>query len=302
MKLPWVEDEEKNRKIEQLEQEVEKLEDKKQSYKERFEAEKERRSELASEKQRAEKRLNVLEQRLNTLEEKEAREEQEVEDSFEIREIGFGKAHRILKKLESVKSPENDFVTVYSPGKLSKINDFKGLKNAVSKNQLEEIQRHESFIGFLDQDIFQEVLKMRPFFGSNWMLDRRFEIDPVLEFIESEKTWVLVSAGDTGIYEEQAGEVEEAERISSRVDRKHSQGGFSQSRFERKREEQVQEHINQVKTALEDRRAVYLLGERDLCKKLPGDYLGGFDPNRPVRDELYKFRLVEQTSSNTVDN
>lgn len=293
MKLPWGEDEEKKKRIEELEQKVEELEEKRDEFKSRFEAEEERRSELATKKQKAEKRINVLEQRLQTLEEQQKEEEQEEEETIETRALSFQEAHRLLKKLDTVESPEEDLTTIYSPGKISSMDDFKGLKNVITREQLEDIQQHESFIAFLDQDFFHEILKTRPFFKSAWSVDEEFDLGSVLEFIETEKTWVLVSAGETEIYKERAGEFEKVNVFKSRIDKKHSKGGFSQDRFERKREEQVEEHLGEVGAAIKNKRAVYLLGERDLCKRLPGQYLGGFDDNNSLPDEFYKFRLIE---------
>jgi len=47
---------------------------------------------------------------------------------------------------------------------------------------------------------------------------------------------------------------------------KHSKGGFSQARFERLREEQIDDHLDRCRVALEGRETdpVYLVGERSV--------------------------------------
>ncbi len=285
MKLPWKGDEEELRgKIEELEEEKQELE-------QRYEAESRRRSELARKKQEAEEELNRLRDRLRSQEESDEKEE-EVRQEFH--QVSFDRGYRILRKLASLESPERDMVTVYSPGKVSKIDDFQGLKNAVSSHKMEFLAGKETFIGFLDEDFFSAALRTRPFFQPGWSLATSFDLEKVLDFLESEKTWALVSAGETRIYREEAGETEQVERITSRVDSKQSKGGFSQGRFERKREEQLDEHLEDVEEELENRENVYLLGERGVCKDLPGEHLGGFDPNRKLRDSLYNFSVTQK--------
>ena len=134
---------------------------------------------------------------------------------------------------------------------------------------------------------------MSPFFKSKFVVEEFFDIADLLEFFNSEKHWVLVSAGKTKVLREESGRVEEVESVKSRVDREHSKGGFSQGRFERKRDEQIEKHVKQVKQVLEDfdEESLYVLGDKKLCDELPGSYLGGFDPNRKKPEQFYQFQL-----------
>ncbi|MFB6147793.1 MAG: Vms1/Ankzf1 family peptidyl-tRNA hydrolase, partial [Candidatus Nanohaloarchaea archaeon] len=150
----------------------------------------------------------------------------------------------------------------------------------------------ESFVAFLDPDREPVFLETRPFFDAEWMLDGSFHVSPLMEFIDEQKTWALVSAGETHIYREESGEYEELDVVKSRVDREHSKGGFSQDRFERKREEQVEQHLEEVEKVLQDYGKVYLLGEKRLCEQLPGERLGGFDPNRKKPEVFYSFQRL----------
>lgn len=288
MRLPWSQKE----KIDELEEEIEKLEkkledkeDEKESFRNRFEAEKERRSELASKKQEAEKELKKLKQK-NKQKRDKSRQEETSKSNKE--QVSLKKAERILDKVESVKSPENDLVTVYSPESLRKVSDLKGLKNSVSKEEYRFL-KGERFAAFMDPDITSLKLKTRPFFSPKWKVDNSFEVEVFKEFIEEEKQWAAVSAGKTQIIREKGGEILEKEGVSSRVNRKQKKGGFSQGRFERKRDKQIDEHLNQVeKHVTED---TLLVGEERLCKKLPGRHLGGFDEGRGLVNALYGFSL-----------
>ncbi|MFB6208462.1 MAG: Vms1/Ankzf1 family peptidyl-tRNA hydrolase [Candidatus Nanohaloarchaea archaeon] len=286
MNWPWGDDEEK----EQLRERVKKLEEELESWKERYSAESERRKELSREKQESEEELNRLRDRLRTLEEKE--EEENEEEKFSSEEIGFEEAVRMIKKLGSIESPEEDIVTVYRKGSMDNIGDLQGLKNSVTPDQLEFVKRSTG-IYFLDRHLPAAALKTRPFYTADWTLGKGFDTEQLEDFLEKQKIWVLVSAGDTKIYREESGKVEELEHLKSRVEHSHTQGGFSQSRFERKREEQVKAHLEEVEAALEGFEGpVLLLGEKRLCKELPGEHLGGFDPNKPVPEKLYGFRVM----------
>ncbi len=285
MRFPW-----KRGEKEELRESLEELEEEKMRLEKRFEAEKERRAELARKKQEAEEELNRLRDRLRSLEENGGEEEEKTDTEKE--ELGFEQGYRLIQKLDSVGSPDRDLVTVYSPEDVNSLDDYKGLKNALSSRNIDFMQGEEGFAGFFDEEFFRIVLKTRPFFEADWSIGREFEPGKLLDFIEEEKTWALVSAGDTRIIREKAGEVEELERVKNRIDREHSKGGYSQSRFERKRDEQVKEHLEEGEEALQGFEDVHLLGPRELCSELPGEHLGGFDPNQGAPGVLYGFSLV----------
>lgn len=291
MKLPWrmKEDlEQKEQKIQRLEDEIEDLEGEKESYRKRYEAEKERRSKLSREKQEAEEKLNRLEH--SSDEEDDQGESAKIEKP-EFKDLSFQKAREVLKRLDSMESSEEDLVTVYSPEELGQISDLRVLKNSVPKNQYSALQENRSFVAFSDPVLGVFMLKMSAFFTDRVSVNDSFKPERLLDFIEAEKYWCTVSAGETEIYREENGVFEQVERIKNRVDREHSKGGFSQGRFERKRDEQIEQHIDQVSEALEDFSDVYLIGDKKLCKELEGKYLGGFDPNRKKPEQFYRFRF-----------
>lgn len=297
MKLPWKEDEEMKKKIEELEQKIEDLEEEKNKFKNQYEAEQERRSELATKKQKAEEKLNRLKNKYQDLKNKYDADNEEETDEEErksvSKQLDFREGFNFLKKMESITSPEQDLVTVYSPTDVEDAEDFRGLKSSVSKNRFQLLQDEDAFIAFLDEEAFDFKLKTRPFFRSDWFNSENFLVGRAISFIEKEKIWVQVAAGETKIFKEQSGEFEQIDTVKSRVDRDHSKGGFSQGRFERKRDEQIDKHLDQVTEVLEMYDEVYLLGERSLCAEVAGEYLGGFDPNKSPLESFYNFRLVK---------
>ena len=293
MKLPW-QNPELEEKIDELEGSIEEKEKRIEKLENMLEAEKERRKKNAREKQDSEEELNRLKDKLRNLENTDRNQSDDTHESPEPESVSLEKTVRILEKIDSMESQERDLVTVYSPSNLEDLDDLRGLKNSISKEQYSQLQDITSFCAFLDQDTGNTLLETRPFFNSRFEVEEFFDAQALLEFIKSEKYWALVSAGETKIFHEENGKWEEIESIKSRVDREHSKGGFSQGRFERKRDEQIEKHVNQVKEVLKDFRneELYLLGTEKLCEQLPGQYLGGFDPNRKKPEQFYQLRLM----------
>ncbi|MFB6144970.1 MAG: Vms1/Ankzf1 family peptidyl-tRNA hydrolase [Candidatus Nanohaloarchaea archaeon] len=293
MRLPWNEGrEEKNEKIEQLQERIQELEEEKDSFKQRFQAEKERRSELSRKKQDAEKELNRLRDRLRADEGKVEEDESRQND---FTKISYGRVKKMLQKLGTVSSEEKDMVTVYSPGKFENHPRLKDIKNSVNREGYQVLKNRESFVAFIDPDLSSYLVELSPFYSEKLSIDDGFYTGRLLQFIEEEKHWLLVTAGDTRLYREKDGEFEEIDREASRVEKKHSKGGFSQQRFERKREDQIEKHVKAVAEMIKEKdlEEVYILGDKRICSDLPGKYLGNFDPNMKKPEQFYGFQLLQ---------
>ncbi|MFB6180644.1 MAG: Vms1/Ankzf1 family peptidyl-tRNA hydrolase [Candidatus Nanohalobium sp.] len=289
MRLPW-NNKEKEEKIEELKEELEKTKEEKEKYRKRFQSEKERRSNLSREKQEAEEKLNKLQDKVEGLKQGETDEETVEEEELKGEDLSVERTVKSLEKLDSLNG--EGLVTVYCPGKISDFSELKELKNSVDREVFETFSSLEGFAAYVDKDLGCWILDSRPFFGEKLSIGESFDASAISSFIKKSKVWALVSAGDTKIFREKNGKVEEVETVKGRVDRKHSKGGFSQGRFERKREKQIQSHLDQVKEVVEGlEEEIYLLGDESLCKKIPGKYLGGFDPNTERPEQFYSFRL-----------
>lgn len=276
--------------IEEKENQIEELQDKIESLEGQLESSEEKRKRLARQKQEAEEKLNRLEDKLESSKSEEKTEESK---DTEFQRLSFQRAKQLIDKLSSLQNQE--LVTIYSQG------DFE-LDNFVEKKVIEEVANYDNFILFTDNGFFDYLIRTRPFFAEDITVDESFDTQQIEEFIWQEKIWVTVSAGEAHIYKEQNGDIEKVEDLKTRIEKKHGKGGFSQGRFERKRDQQIEEFSDLVEEKIGelDNDNIYLVGEKQVCKKIdPGEYLGGFDDNRKTIDALYQFRfkklLTEQS-------
>lgn len=289
MKLPW-ENTELKEKIEQLEASIEEKNEEIKKLESMLEAEKERRKKHTREKQEAQEKVNRLEDQLEGLEDTE---KEETNSEIKSESLSFDSFRSGLVKLDSIESNKKDLITVYSPEKLSNHSELQQIKNSLPDEVLRPLMNTESLILFYDPDLGLTTFKVNSFYEEKFRVSNSFEVEELLDFISSKKNWALVSRGDTKIYREGNGEFEEIESLKSRINRQHGKGGFSQGRFERKRDEQVQQHIDQVQETLEDLENIHILGEKGLCKDLPGKYVAGFDPNSSVLNNFYRPRRLK---------
>lgn len=296
MKLPWKNPELKQEienlqaSIEDKDQQIEKLEN-------MLEAEKNRRKKHTREKQEAQEKVNRLEDQLEGLKEKEEVNEKKEVSEIKSQDLSLDDFLSSLEKLGSIEADKSELMTVYSPEKLSNHSNIQDIKSTVPEDKLEELLNLEKLLIFYDPDLGLSVFKSTPFYDERSTVGKSFEVEKLLGFIAEEKIWVLVSRGETRIYSEKDGEVEKLEEVKSRVNSKHGKGGFSQGRFERKRDEQVDQHLEQVEKQIKGLENIYLLGEETLCKELPGQRLGGFDPNLSPLENFYRPRKIKISSN-----
>ena len=291
MELPWTKYNKIKERKNKLEEELKEVKEQRDRYQEQFKSEKERRSKLSAQKQEAEEELNKLQDKLETANLSENTQETEEIQVKDIK-LGVEQTKNILDKLSTISSPKKDLVTVYSTGAAEDLKDVKGFKNTLSSQKISQITSERTQIFFTDEKAFDITLRTRPFFTDSWSLDNSFNVEKINKFIQEEKHWALVSAGETTILSEKTGNTEKIDEVNTRVENKQKKGGYSQDRFERKRQEQIQQHKDKVKEKLENLTNLKLLGNKKICKELPGEYLGGFDSSRNKDAQtLYNFRL-----------
>ncbi len=275
--------------IEQKEERIKELKEEVDSLKAQLEGSEEKRKKLAREKQQAQEELNRLKDKLESQQEEEQTEELE---NTGFKRLSFNEARELIDKLGSVKNEE--MVSIYSYG------DFE-LDNFVERKVIEEVTGNDDFILFTDNGFFDYLIRTRPFYAEEINVDESFNTEQIEEFIWEEKIWVTVSTGNAHIYREQNGEVEKVEDLKTRIEKKHSKGGYSQGRFERKRDQQIEEFSELVEEKIENLEEdnIYLVGERQVCQEIKaGEYLGGFDDNRKTVDALYQFRFKKLLTEN----
>lgn len=277
-------------KIKELEEKVNELREDKEKLKRRYESEKKRRSDLSREKQEAEEEMNRMKDKIRNLESGEDNQVGE-DKKKDFSQVEMEEFLSIIRKMEDIESDDRELFTVY----IGEGTDFIGrnhqLKKSLDASIYGFLNSLEDCILFSDGKYFNHVVKMKSFFEGEWFLGKNFNTDPIRELIGEEKYFVVIGHGDTEIYREEEGDLELIEKISTRVERSHSKGGFSQKRFERKRKGQIKNHLEEVREAVPDKNT-YLLGDRRLCKEVEGKYIGGFNDNKELPEAFYGFRVL----------
>jgi hypothetical protein len=282
-------------KIEELEEKLQEKKEKIEELEGKLKSEENRRKKHTREKQEAERKVNRLEDKLEGL--KSSEDEKEKENTLEKDDLGLEDLQRSLKKLEKIESDRKELVTVFSPSKLSNHSEIRDIRNSLPQEVISRLNSIENLLLFQDPDLGTFCFQVNPFYTEKFNVGENFEASEILDFLEEEKTWVTVSRGETHIYREERGEVEEVESVKSRVNREHGKGGFSQGRFERKRDEQIQNHLEKVSEKLENYENIYLLGDKALCKDLDGKYISGFDDNSSPSTNFYRPRRIKISHS-----
>jgi len=245
-----------------LRERIEELEDENRHLTRQLDAESDRRADVETERQAAERRANRLDDRVQELEDRVERlsgSEQEL--SVRRRETLRGdRLTTILDRLESVETdPE---------GALSAFVGDAPLPDAVSDafgDRSSLVSRVAPCFAFTDDARLLSValdppIEPDPFvtWDDGAVFDRS-HFEPTGEF-----TLALVRSDLFAM-----GEYHGRERIAfhgfdSDLGRNHSKGGFSQARFERLRDEQIDSHLERCLVALEERSTdrLYVVGEQ----------------------------------------
>ena len=248
----------------QLKSRIEELEEELHHRERELEAERERRSEAASERQAAEERVNRLEDRIAELDGtvERLREEAEGERSFARTERLRGERRaEVLDRLESVATGTEGAFTAYVP-------DGHDLPEAVREafgDRAALVGRAAPCLAVTDDaGLASACLSVpdppAPFetWAEGFRLEReRFEPTGryALALVRSDLFALGVYEGDDRVA---------FQGFDSDLKSQHSKGGFSQARFERLRDAQIDDHVDRCRTALDDVGAdrLYVVGER----------------------------------------
>jgi hypothetical protein len=241
-----------NERIEELEEELHHTE-------RELEAERERRREAVTDRQRADERVNRLEDRVAELEGRLDASEQTFELDYRRREsLGGGRLDAVLSRLESVESDPEGVLSAYVDGDVPEaVADGLG-------DQTPLVRRAAPCLVYTDDaGLFAAALAPPvapdPFceWADGFRVDRSW-------FEPTGRHTVAVVRADVfalGVYVD--GERVDFEGFTSDVMGDHSKGGFSQARFERIRDGQIDDHLERCREALEGVDGPrYLTGER----------------------------------------
>jgi len=257
-------------RIEELETECEKL-------REQLSAEQDRRKTAVKERQDAQERANRLEDRIAQLEgEVERLREDEGGPTFRgLESLGPRRTGTVVDRLGSVRTDPEGALTAFVDGELpATVGEAFGDRSPL-------VARAAPCLAVTD-DAGLVSAALRPPDPPDPFVDwdDRFRVDREWFVPSGEFALALVRADVFAI-----GEYEGEERVSFRgfesdVKGDHSKGGFSQARFERIRDEQIDQHIDRCREAIAERDhdRLYVVGDRGAI----AEFEEGATVTRPV--------------------
>jgi len=263
----------------ELKKRIAKLEDENERLQNQLEAEQERRAEASTAKQDAEERINRLEDRIADLEGQLDQAEQDDDLTFRYREdIAGERRDAVLDRLRSFGTDAEGVLTAYVDGDLPEpVVETLGERTPL-------VRRAEPCLVVADDAGLLATA-----------LDPPVPPGPFCEWddhVPVERSWfapdgryalALVRADlfAVGVYE--GTERVDFSGFESDVKGQHSKGGYSQSRFERLRDEQVEDHLDDVRMVLRTLRGdvdrLFLAGDRRAIEALdePADAVAAVD-------------------------
>ncbi len=236
----------------ELKARIEELEEENHHLKRRVEAEEERRSEAVSERQSAEATINQLEDKITQLEDAVSRARGSDSEALSFREVHRyrqAKAESLIERLNSYHAPPDGAYT-------GMIHDTDAIPDAL-REQLDDrvalLQRRLPCIVVVDDTgIISLSLEVphppNAFAGwdESFSLQKRW-IQPthrrqsIIALVRSDVFALCTYDGET---------IDTVDLTQTAITEQHSKGGFSQSRFERRRDQQIETHIDSARSTL----------------------------------------------------
>ncbi|MBX0295165.1 Vms1/Ankzf1 family peptidyl-tRNA hydrolase [Haloarcula nitratireducens] len=241
---------------------IDELEEEKRHLQRQLDAEEERRAEASTERQRAEEEVNRLEDRVTELEDRVERLRADAGDrAFRIEEQLRGdRLGEVLDRLESLETEREGVFTAY-------VADEHDLPEPVREafgDRADLVARAAPCLAVTDDaGLLSACLSVpvppEPF--AAW--DDRVELDRGWFEPAGNHTVALVRSDLFAL-----GEYDDRERVAfhgfdADLKSQHSKGGFSQSRFERLRDQQIASHVERCRAAIDeaDPERLYVVGE-----------------------------------------
>ncbi len=270
----------------ELKERIEDLESDRDRLKARFTAESERRADAVSAKQAAEERINRLEDRIADLEGREKSASTAPDIGFRREETRRGdRVTDVLSRLESFEGTPESVLTSYVDDTVP--DELRSLLG----DRASLVSRAAPCLVCAD-DAGILALALRPPIAPEPFIERaetpvidRSWFRPVGRFafalVRSDTFAVAVYEGDERV---------SFEGFESNVKSDHSKGGFSQSRFERLRDEQIDRHVEKCEVALAsvdpETDRVYVVGDRQLVREFDADVTAAVDASGKPREAL----------------
>lgn len=283
-----------------LKRRIETLEEEKRHLERERDAESERRAEAVSERQEAQQRVNRLEDRITELEDRIDRLQRE-DATAEFRRqaaVAGDRRDEILTRLESFASGPEGVFTAYVAGE----HDLPPAVRDAFADRAGLVARAAPCLAVTDDagllgTCLSVPVPPEPF--TSWddhVTIRREWFEPTGEFALALVRSNLFALGEYDGQERTAFHGFDADLKSQ-----HSKGGFSQARFERLRDAQIDSHLERCKAALEERDAerLFVVGERSLLSQFDeaADVTQGVDatgdPESALGDAFHEFWTLQ---------
>lgn len=251
-----------------LKERVAELEEQNRHLERQLEAEEERRSEAATARQRAEERENRLADRVAELEDRVQRlQSADAADDAQAEERLHGaRVREVLDRLESIETGREGVFTAY-------VADESDVPDAVREAFGDRAQRVAGAAPCLattdDAGVVSACLSVpvppEPF--AEW--DDHVKLDRSWFEPTGEHTVALVRSDLFALGEYSGSERTAFHGFDSELKSQHSKGGFSQSRFERLRDQQIATHVERCRAAIDevDPETLYVVGEGSVIHK-----------------------------------
>jgi len=260
----------------ELKARIEELEEDKHHLERQLEAESERRSDAVSDRQQAEQRVNQLENKITELQDRVDRSEADRETATDrtvrgIDSLRGGRLAEVLNRLRSFETgPEGALSAV--------ITDENRLPDTVddAAGDCGPLVRRAAPTIFYTDDAGLISVALRPPLMPDSFVDwaDRFRLDEAWFRPTGTLVFGVVRADvfAVGVYE--GSERVDYAGFESNVKSDHSKGGFSQDRFERIRNEQIDDHLDEAREVLTEKidsveaDRVILTGEQSVVSEL----------------------------------
>ena len=278
----------------ELKERIEDLIEQRDRLEARLEAESERRADAVSAKQTAEERINRLEDRIADLEGKLETEADDAGIGFRREEtLRPRRVESVVSRLHSFKGTPESVLTAYVDGSVpEELRELLGDRATL-------VSRASPCLVCAD-DAGMLAVALRPPIAPEPF--REWAATPTVErswFRPTGRFALALVRSDTfavGIYEDD--ERVAFEGFESDIKSDHSKGGFSQSRFERIRDGQIDAHVGKCHAALDDLEVdrLYVVGDRRLIGEFDADATTAVDatgkPKAALSDAVDSFWSV----------
>ena len=257
----------------ELKARIDDLEEANEHLERQLEAESDRRADAVTERQRAEERVNRLEDRIEELQDRVRRAEDGREEELSFRRVERCRGRRlesVLDRLSSFAAPQEGALTAYVDGEVpDPVREVLGDRSPLVRDAAPALVLADD--AGLVAVALVPPLPPEPFL--EW--DDQFRLRERW-FRPTGRIGFGLVRSDTFAYGVYDGEQRESfEGFESDVIADHSKGGFSQGRFERRRDEQIDAHLDRVRDVIGDRDGdvdrTILVGEGTLLSQLSSE-------------------------------